>query len=83
MSRSDPPIVPDVGVLVSRDSVAVEQATYDLVNAQQGIPGSMVGESPPGEDKFAKLYPGVDTNVMLEYGQRIGLGSRDYKLVEI
>ena len=83
MSRSDPPIVPDVGVLVSRDPVAVEQATYDLVNAQQGSPGSMVGESPPGEDKFAKLYPGVDTNVMLEYGQQIGLGSRDYKLVEI
>lgn len=81
--RSDPPIIPDVGILASGDPVAVEQATFDLVNAQPGIADSKLGDSPPGEDKFAKIYPDMDSTVTMAYAEEIGLGSREYKLVEI
>lgn len=81
--RSDSPIIPDVGILASRDPVAVEQATFDLVNAQPGIADSKLGESLPGEDKFAKIYPDMDSTVTMAYAEEIGLGSRQYRLVEI
>ncbi|MFH0964751.1 MAG: DUF362 domain-containing protein [Planctomycetota bacterium] len=81
--RSDAGIVPDVGVLASRDPVAIEQATFDLVNAQPGIPSSKVGDCPPGEDKFRKLFPEMDSTVVMRYAEEIGLGTRAYDLVEI
>ena len=81
--KSDASIVPDVGILASRDPVAIEQATFDLVNAQPGIASSELGESSPGEDKFRKLYPEMDSEVVIRYAEEIGLGSRSYELVEI
>jgi len=36
---SDAPIVPDVGILASTDPVAIDAASLDLVNQQQGLPG--------------------------------------------
>jgi len=67
--RSDPPIVPDIGILASFDPVAIDQASIDLVN-QAG-----------GHDMFKKLYPNVDWTVQLKYAEEIGLGSRKYELV--
>ena len=55
---SDAPIVPDVGVLASKDPVAIDAASLDLVNAQRGLENSALkshlGE---GEDKFRGLWP--------------------------
>ena len=34
---SDAPIVPDIGILASKDPVALDQASYDLVNKQKGL----------------------------------------------
>jgi uncharacterized Fe-S center protein len=34
---SDVSVVPDIGILASRDPVAIEQASLDLVNAQEGL----------------------------------------------
>ena len=78
---SDASIVPDVGVAAGRDPVALDQACYELVNAQAGIRTSALGDqgvSTP--DKFAFLHK-VDPTAQLKHGELIGLGLRSYELV--
>jgi uncharacterized Fe-S center protein len=78
------PVVPDVGVVASMDPVAVDQASYDLVNA---APASAAGGLSDGYrrgcDKFRDLHPDVDPTVQLRYAEELGLGTRDYELVEL
>lgn len=80
-SMNDAPIVRDIGVVASKDPVAVDQASVDLVNREQGLPVSCLTPAPgPGEDKFRRIYPQVDWEIQLEYAQQIGLGIRSYRL---
>jgi uncharacterized Fe-S center protein len=73
--KNDAPIVPDIGVLASNDIVAIDQASVDLVNA---TPGRI-----KGKNKFVELYNYLDWNVQLDYAQKLGMGERKYKLIEI
>lgn len=83
-SWSDAPIVPDVGILASLDPVALDQASYDLVKAERGFAGTALKENhAPGKDKFAGVHRGVDPTVQLAYAEQIGLGSREYELIEV
>lgn len=82
-SWSDAPVVPDVGILGSRDPVAVDCASVELVNRQPGIRGTALSASfDPGEDKIKALYPASNYSNTLEYAEELGMGSRDYKLIE-
>lgn len=82
--HSDAPIVRDIGILVSQDPVAIDQASVDMVNLQTGADGSSLeAKSPPGEDKFGNIYPKINWSIQLEYGQKIGLGRRRYELINI
>jgi hypothetical protein len=36
-----------------------------------------------GEDKFKGVWSKVDGNILLRYGQEIGLGNMDYELIKI
>ena len=84
MPVSDAPIVRNIGIAASRDPVAVDQASADLVNAEPAQPGSCLETGrEPGEDKFRALYPKVDWTHQLAYAERLNLGSRDYRLVTI
>jgi uncharacterized Fe-S center protein len=67
---SDACIVPDIGIALSLDPVAIDQASVDLVNQQQG-------------DKFSSLYPQINWQRQLEYAQEIGLGRREYELIRM
>jgi len=50
---SDAPIVPDIGFLSSTDPVAIDQASYDLVNKQPGFSHSLLSSNlEVGADKF-------------------------------
>ncbi len=81
---SDIPIVHDIGVLASEDPVAIDQASVDLVNQQEGNRSSKLKKNlQPGGDKFRDLYPEVDWTIQLSYGEEIGLGIREYELVRI
>jgi len=80
---SDAPIIGDVGILASKDPVALEQACIDLVNKQHGITQSRLGENAHEADKFRALYPNIDWEVQLRYAEELGLGSRKYELVTI
>lgn len=84
LPTSDAPIIKDVGVVASQDPVAIDQASADLVNQQQGLEGSCLKTSTKvGEDKFKAIYPKVDWGIQLNYAERIGLGTRSYRLEKI
>jgi uncharacterized protein len=82
--HSDAPIVRDVGIVASKDPVAIDQASADLVNQQTGATASCLKEGlKSGEDKFRAVYPKVDWAIQLNHGESIGLGSRKYELITI
>ncbi|MFW6040478.1 MAG: DUF362 domain-containing protein [Thermoplasmatota archaeon] len=70
------PMVPDIGVITSADPVAVDQAAYDLVKGAEGR------EYSKGVDKF-KIEHGIDPTIQLKHAEKIGLGKRDYQLIDI
>lgn len=83
-SWADYPIVPDVGILASMDPVAIDQASFDLVNKQQGFYDSdLKCNHEPGKDKFKGLRDTVDAELQTKYGEELGMGSRAYELIEI
>ncbi|KAF0124797.1 MAG: 4Fe-4S ferredoxin [Elusimicrobia bacterium] len=71
VATAPPPFVGDVGILASSDPVALDQASFDLVNRAAGI-----------DDAF-KHETGVSGEHCLAYGEKIGLGGRKYRLVEL
>ncbi|PLX78086.1 MAG: 4Fe-4S ferredoxin [Desulfuromonas sp.] len=82
--HSDSPIVPDQGILVSTDPVAIDQASADLVNRAVGLPQTALANGhEEGGDKFRGVHPDIDWQVCLEHGEKIGLGSRSYDLIEL
>lgn len=93
----DQPIVPDIGIMASRDPVAIDKASIDLINQSAGLPGSAVdelGAVAPKVDKFivlneyppsrfAKTHGKPDWKTMLRRAAEIGLGSLDYHLIKV
>ncbi len=84
-----PQIVPDLGVTASRDICAIEQATLDLIWKAPMI-YEMVPPYIPDFSRDAKLHPfqriyGAMKNPydQVEYAEKLGLGTRKYRLVEI
>lgn len=83
-SWSDAPIVPDIGFLASTDPVAIDQASYDLVNKQLGFSHSLLSSNfGAGADKFQGLRPHIDGTIQMRHGEAIGMGSRDYELISL
>lgn len=82
-SFSDAPIVGDVGILASRDPVALEQACIDLVNSQVGLKNTRLGDDSGARDKFRALYPGIDWSIQISYAETLGLGTREYEIVTV
>ncbi len=62
-------IVPDVGILISRDPVAVDAASFDLVEKAGG-------------KAFGQLAHDVPVRMQLDYARELGFGSSDYELIE-
>ena len=81
---SDMPIVPDIGILASKDPVAIDRASFDLVNKQTGFKNTQLKSNhEAGLDKFKGMRPHTNSYVQIEYGQEIGLGQSDYNLIDI
>ncbi len=82
---SDIPIVPDIGILGSKDPVAIDQASAELVNQAPGIPGSKaeeVGALNPGVDKLKAALPNVDWRQLLKACEKLGVGETTYTLIQ-
>lgn len=81
---SDRHLVPDIGILASKDPVALDAASYDLINQQEGFKNSFLHKNRgEGEDKFRGVYDHVDGRVQIEYGESVGLGTANYDLINI
>ena len=72
IAGDDPSIVPDVGMFVSADPVAIDQACYDLCCKEAG-----------GFDPFKKAHPRWDPLQQLDYAEQLRLGTRSYTLIRI
>lgn len=71
MDKAYKPAFEDIGILASRDPLAVEKATADII--RESI----------GEDFFQKSWPKIDYTIQMDHAERIGLGSTDYELVDL
>ncbi len=78
---NDSAIVPDIGILASRDAVAIDKASADLVNNTQGVRGSRLKDV-NSEDKF-KAVTEIDWMPQLSHGEQMGLGTMDYNLLQV
>jgi uncharacterized Fe-S center protein len=80
---SDAAFVPDVGILVSLDPVAIDKASIDLINRQPGLPGTAAEAEKAGADKIRSIHPDVDWGIQLKHAEALGLGTTRYKLIRI
>ena len=83
-SENDAPIVPDVGMFASFDPVALDQACADAVNAQSVNPVSCMKDADPTDpDHFRAAHPDTEWQVCLDHAEKLGLGTRQYELINI
>ncbi|MBD3188659.1 DUF362 domain-containing protein, partial [Candidatus Bathyarchaeota archaeon] len=88
---SDVPFVPDIGILASMDPVAVDQACVDKVHESLASPYSKAWELElgKGSEKLSYIYgnkgdgPVRTWEVQLSIAEEMGLGSREYDLVDL
>lgn len=71
MSHAEKPFVKDIGIVGSTDIVALENASYDLVDKQFN-----------SKDAFKKVND-VSGRNQIEYAHKIGLGNLEYDLVDV
>jgi uncharacterized Fe-S center protein len=86
-SNSGIPFIPDLGILASRDPVAVDKATFDIVNKVPGVPGSVAEQFnvlEKGKEKFKAIaICGADPMVQIKAAEELGLGTTNYKLIDV
>lgn len=86
-SENDAPILPDVGMFVSHDPVALDQACVDACQKQTPIRNSQLGDNMAKcdfhdhHDHFKNSTPESEWKSCLEHAELIGLGTREYELV--
>ncbi len=65
------PDIHDIGILASHDPVALDKACLDLIWKAEG------------NENFIRRVEGRNGLLSLEHGEKIGLGTRSYKLVNV
>jgi len=84
MPVADTPVVQDQGILASTDIVAVEQAALDMINDGVPLPGSLAEDRglETGQRILAEAL-GKDGQLHVDAAAKMGLGSREYGLIEV
>ncbi|MDR1600991.1 MAG: DUF362 domain-containing protein [Tannerella sp.] len=87
-NHNDAALVPDLGMAASFDPVALDQACADMVIKAPALAGSRLTDRHPHEhlenaDKFRLVHPDTNWAAGLDHAVKIGLGTRNYKLIEI
>ena len=70
---AEDPCIADIGILVSTDPIAIDQACIDLVYASED----------PGRDHLLKRIESRNGVLTIEAAAELGYGSRKYELVEV
>ena len=81
------PILPDAGIFGSDDIVACEQAVLDEIGKlrliEENIPTSMEIHTREGHPLRWLHGPYKDPYLVVEYGERLGLGTRQYTIEDV
>jgi uncharacterized Fe-S center protein len=82
------PIMTDAGIFGSDDIVAIEQAMLDVTAKEklivENLPTCMEPQLIEGLHPFAQLHgPYKDPYNVVRYAEQLGMGSRDYKLIDV
>jgi uncharacterized protein len=81
------PILPDAGIFGSDDIVANDQAALDMTGKthliEENVPTSMEIHTRTGHPFQVLHGPLKDPYKVLEYAEALGLGSREYELVDV
>ena len=76
-------------MFASFDPVALDQACADACNAQQPIPGSLLDDRMherdfcDHHDHFVNTTPESEWETCLAHAEKIGIGTREYELIEV
>ena len=88
-SGNDVAIIPDVGMFASFDPVALDQACADMANKMPVMPNSLLSDRMESEnfhdfhDHFKNSTPSSEWKICLEHAEKIGVGTREYELIEV
>jgi uncharacterized protein len=81
------PILPDAGGFGSDDIVAIDQAALDVIGQtrliEENLPTSMEVHTREGHPLRWIHGPHKDPYWVCECGEKLGLGSRQYELVDV
>ncbi len=86
--ENDAPILPNIGMFASFDPLALDQACADACLAASPMPNSQLSDhlADPHfhdhHDHFKNSTPESEWRACLEHAEKIGLGSREYELVD-
>ena len=86
--ENDAPILPNIGMFVSADPLALDQACVDACLAATPMPGSQLHDHihAPGfcdkHDHFRNSTPESEWQSCLEHAEKIGVGTRNYELIK-
>lgn len=70
---AEDPCMKDIGILVSEDPVAIDQACMDLIYASED----------PGRDHFIERVETRNGAHTIEAAEALGAGTREYELIEV
>ena len=71
-SDAEDPCMKDMGVLISTDPVAIDQACIDIVE----------NSDDPGKEHFLERVNSRNGKHTIEAAEKLGIGSREYELIE-
>jgi hypothetical protein len=79
-----PSLVPDIGIMASKDIVAIEKACLDAIKYENLIPaGVPKGHEMGSEGHLFERLHGKNPFVQLRELEKLGLGSMEYTMNEI
>lgn len=89
-NHNDASIVPDLGIAASFDPVALDQACADLVTKAPILANNRITDKcnhghnhMEGEDKFRLIHPEANWQSGLNHAEKIGIGTKNYELIQI
>ena len=72
-AKAKDPCMGDIGILISEDPIAIDQACIDLVYASED----------PGKEHLIKRIESRNGILTIEAAAELGFGSREYELIEV
>ena len=72
-AKAEDPCMGDIGILISDDPIAIDQACIDLVYASDD----------PGKDHLIQRIESRNGILTIEAAAELGFGSREYELIEV